>query len=84
MSMGGLVLPDVSPCKYIVSLTWDHVAEAYGGHGDEGEVECVQEGPFPLPYLEDESRHREEDGEGHEPHDSYEEVLAESYLHYKR
>ena len=67
----------------VVSLTWNHVAEADGGHGDEGEVERVQKGPFPLPNLEDERRHRQEDGEGHERHKRGEEVLAESDLHCK-
>ena len=63
------------------SLTWNHVPEADGGHGDEGEVEGVEKGPFSLPNLEDERGHREEDGEGHEPHQHHDHVLAESYLH---
>ena len=63
-----------------LSLTWDHVSEADGGHGDEGEVEGVEEGPLPLPDLEDERRHREENGEGNKAQEVRQDVLPESHL----
>ncbi len=45
--------------KSVLIPTWHDVSESDCGHGDEAEVECLEEGPL-LPDGEDSSTHGQE------------------------
>ncbi len=42
--------------------TWHDISQSNGGHGDEAEIECLEEGPV-LPDGEDAGSYAEEDGQ---------------------